>query len=299
MKLNAAARLSASMEFQYGLRARPPAPGAVPKGYTSYTEDTKAVGVRHGVLTYPKALSDADVRNYELVPLTDDKGKTLVLPFVPLNLVKDAREAAKQLTYIARENLDENDEAVTEVVDEAKAALDRLRAWCRHSGYKADDAVAELDLPKSMLLSYKIASPVVAPKLPALSKVLPHIEDWVHGADKDLGLDVKVGYHQGLGREHVYTVFSPSLTSVLGQVSFKVMAPKKLEPHAALDPAIRGNGVTAFIYRLVLDKGFVLATGSHTQMARNVWDKLSKTGYILEIRGDELTLRRRNVTIKD
>jgi hypothetical protein len=287
------------MDFQYGLRARPPAPGAVPKGYISHEKDTKAVGVRHGVLTYPKALSDAEVRQYELVPLTDKSGNSLVLPFAPLNLVKDAKEAAEQLTYVAKEGLDEADESVKEVVDAAKAALERLRAWCRHSGYKAEDAIDELKLPKSMLLSYRILSPGSAPKLPSTNKVLPLIEEWVHGADADLGVKVKVGYHQWLGREHNYTVFSFDLREVLGQISFTVVAPRQLEPHAILSPAIRGNGITAFIYRLMLDKGFILATDGHTQMARNVWDKLSKAGYIMELRGDNLTLRRRNVTIKD
>jgi hypothetical protein len=78
--------------FTYGLRARPPAIGAVPKGFDSWiqkidvSEAIKAAWhpnyYRHGILTYLVALSDSEISSYELVDMNVDPLDTLWEQFV-------------------------------------------------------------------------------------------------------------------------------------------------------------------------------------------------------------------------
>jgi len=65
--------------FTYGLRARPPSIGAVPRGFDTWTEKENVSEqikenwdkshYRHGILTYSKALTPSEVSSYELVDM--------------------------------------------------------------------------------------------------------------------------------------------------------------------------------------------------------------------------------------
>lgn len=54
--------------YRYGLRNRPPGPGATPKGYVKYETHPE---FRHGVLSYAEPLTDEDVYRYELVRIAE------------------------------------------------------------------------------------------------------------------------------------------------------------------------------------------------------------------------------------
>lgn len=78
--------------FTYGLRARPPSIGAVPKGFDSWiqkidvSEAIKAAWqpnyYRHGILTYSAALSASEISGYELVDMNIEPLDTLWGQFV-------------------------------------------------------------------------------------------------------------------------------------------------------------------------------------------------------------------------
>ena len=63
---------SVSEAFEYGLRLRPPGPGAVPKGFIKIGKHPR---FRHGTVIYAQELSAADVRNFELEPLFAKAGR--------------------------------------------------------------------------------------------------------------------------------------------------------------------------------------------------------------------------------
>jgi hypothetical protein len=52
------------MVYKYGLKYRPPGPGAVPNGFIKYEEEH--ADFRWGVLYYPEKLCDKEVYEYEL-----------------------------------------------------------------------------------------------------------------------------------------------------------------------------------------------------------------------------------------
>jgi len=52
------------MAYKYGLKFRPPGPGAVPKGFILYEE--KHPDFRWGVLHYPEKLPEEVANDYEL-----------------------------------------------------------------------------------------------------------------------------------------------------------------------------------------------------------------------------------------
>lgn len=141
MKLNAKHRLTATQTFQYGLVNRPPAIGAVPNGYTAYDPDNRGIdGVRHGVLTYPHALSPAEVKQYELLPLSGKDGHPLEVPKFPAAVIRKAQEAIDSLNYIHTEGLTDVDDEIAEL----NKVLDIFRSYAKHKHLNADKALKEL-----------------------------------------------------------------------------------------------------------------------------------------------------------
>ena len=57
--------------FQYGLVYRPAGIGAVPPGFAKIDDATGPLKqiARHGIITYPRQLTDAEIKGYELLPL--------------------------------------------------------------------------------------------------------------------------------------------------------------------------------------------------------------------------------------
>jgi hypothetical protein len=86
--------------FTYGLRARPPAIGAVPTGFDSWTQfddvpesiasDWHVNNYRHGLLTYTTVLTASQISSYELIDMNIKPTDTLWGEFVELctNLVE-------------------------------------------------------------------------------------------------------------------------------------------------------------------------------------------------------------------
>jgi hypothetical protein len=87
-------------DFTYGLRARPPAIGAVPTGFNGWTKsddvpesitsEWHANNYRHGLLTYTTALTASQISSYELIDMNIKPTDTLWGEFVKLctNLVE-------------------------------------------------------------------------------------------------------------------------------------------------------------------------------------------------------------------
>lgn len=62
--------------MKYGLHYRPAGLGSVPKGDYTVTDHPF---FRHGVIEYPEALSDEDVKSYQLVPIVSIRDHALLL----------------------------------------------------------------------------------------------------------------------------------------------------------------------------------------------------------------------------
>ena len=69
-----------SEAFEYGLRLRPPGPGAVPKGFSALGTNPR---FRHGTVSYDRKLTPAEVRNFELEPLFGQAGNAGALLALP------------------------------------------------------------------------------------------------------------------------------------------------------------------------------------------------------------------------
>ena len=136
---------SSPTEHRYGLINRPPSIGSVPKGYNAYDPDNQGIdGVRHGVLTYDQALSDAQVKQYELLPLSSKSGKPLQVPRFPQAIIRKVQEAIDSLNYVREEKMDEEEENVREVMDEAHKTLKIFRDYAQRKRLDADAALEEL-----------------------------------------------------------------------------------------------------------------------------------------------------------
>jgi hypothetical protein len=141
MILHAKQRLLATKEFQYGLVNRPPAIGAVPKGFTHHDPDNHGIdGVRHGILTYPHALSDSEVKQYELLPLSGKDGQPLEVPKFPKAVIRKTQEAIDSLNYIKNENMTDMDDEIAEL----EKVLDIFRDYAKHKRLNAEKALKEL-----------------------------------------------------------------------------------------------------------------------------------------------------------
>jgi hypothetical protein len=141
MKLEAKQRLLATKEFKYGLVNRPPSVGAVPKGFTHHDPDNQGIdGVRHGVLTYPHALSDSEVKQYELLPLSGKDGQPLEAPKFPKAVLRKVQEAIDSLNYIKDENVTDVDDEIAEL----EKVIDIFRSYAKNKRYNADKALKEL-----------------------------------------------------------------------------------------------------------------------------------------------------------
>jgi len=66
--------------FEYGLRFRPPGPGAVPKGFTKIGTHPR---FRHGTVSYDRELTSKEVYDFELEPLFGQVGKGAALLAAP------------------------------------------------------------------------------------------------------------------------------------------------------------------------------------------------------------------------
>ena len=138
---------SSTPAFKYGLVNRPPAIGAVPKGYTNYDPINGGIdGIRHGVLTYPHELSAEVVKQYELLPLSGKGGQPLEVPKWPAAVIRKATEAIATLNYIKGEGLDPGaDEGIKEGFDKANATIKILKAYAAGKSHlNADRALEEL-----------------------------------------------------------------------------------------------------------------------------------------------------------
>ncbi len=129
-------------KYRYGLQYRPPGLGAVPKGWVDYSKDSENLdSVRHGILTYDRELSPAEVKSYELVPLNAKDGKPLELPKFPEAVVKKAEAALRTLKYIEEEG---TADALADEVAAANKVLDIFRSYARSKRLDADRALNEL-----------------------------------------------------------------------------------------------------------------------------------------------------------
>jgi hypothetical protein len=154
-------------EYKYGLVYRPPSPGAVPKGYTHYDPSNKGIdGVRHGVLTYDRELTDKEVKDYELKPLMDGK----VLHQYPEAVVRKMRETVSTLNYIVEEKMSKEDAG-----DELEKALKDLKIFEDFSKRKNIDyaqALRELGLNKHYFHGDKIMTSSFANRIKAIANRL-------------------------------------------------------------------------------------------------------------------------------
>lgn len=131
--------------YRYALKFRPPAIGAVPKGYVSHVEDNSIPDARHGVIAYERELTAEEVKQYELVPL-GTKGAELQLPKLPYAVRKPLEEAMATLRYMANEVKDgiaRLDDFEVEIV-EANATLSTFETYAEQNGIDRDKALAEL-----------------------------------------------------------------------------------------------------------------------------------------------------------
>lgn len=130
---------------RYGLVNRPPSIGSVPKGYIGHDPSNEGIdGVRHGVLTYDRELTVAEVKQYELLPLDGKTGRPLEVQKFPQAVIRKAEEAIATLVYVHDEHLDKEDESVKEEIEKANKTLDIFRSYARSKGLNADAALAEL-----------------------------------------------------------------------------------------------------------------------------------------------------------
>lgn len=54
---------------------------------------------------------------------------------------------------------------------------------------------------------------------------------------------------------------------------------KVATPHASASSLMRGSGYPSFVYKMALNKGYVLMTGAHTKEAATLWQRVAeKTG---------------------
>lgn len=138
-------RASSSKEFRYGLINRPPSVGAVPKGFVSHDESNQGIdGVRHGVITYDRALSDSEIKQYELLPLCGKDGKPLEVPKFPAAVIRKAEEAISTLNYVKDEKLDAEDDDIKGEIKKAQDVLKIFRSYAKSKHLDADAALEEL-----------------------------------------------------------------------------------------------------------------------------------------------------------
>ena len=135
----------AGLEFKYGLVNRPPSLGAVPNGYTHYDPDNQGIdGVRHGVLTYDRKLTDQEVKQHEMMAFDGKDGKPLEHIRFPQAVIRKAQEAIDSLNYVRDENLDLEDEDIKEEVTRLLGVIKIFRDYASRKHLDADKALAEL-----------------------------------------------------------------------------------------------------------------------------------------------------------
>ena len=138
-------RASSGKEYKYGLVNRPPSLGTVPKGFTDHDASNQGIdGVRHGIVTYDRALSDSEVKQYELLPLSGKDGKPLEVPRFPAAVIRKAVEAIATLDYIKDEKLDVEEEGIKEESEKALDTLKIFRSYAKSKHLDADKALDEL-----------------------------------------------------------------------------------------------------------------------------------------------------------
>ncbi len=135
-------------QFLYGLRMRPAGLGAVPPGFRLHDVDRSNANMRHGAVSYETALTDEEVKQYELVPLTDETGARLQCPLLPHAVFVKVKEAVDFFAY-----LDEQPEIDAADIHEEMAVmakkLDIFIDWAAARQVNWADAIGELGgLPK-------------------------------------------------------------------------------------------------------------------------------------------------------
>lgn len=129
--------------YLYGLVNRPPGLGAVPKGQVAYDPSNAGIaGVRHGVISYDRKLSDAEVKSFELLPLGVDGNPIAHVRFPPA-VLKKAQEAVDTLNYLAENPMDDPAEA-NEHIDAALKVLKIFRDYGKSKRLDADKALTEI-----------------------------------------------------------------------------------------------------------------------------------------------------------
>lgn len=138
-------RASNDKEYRYGLVNRPPSLGTVPKGFTSHDPSNNGIdGVRHGIVTYDRPLTDSEVKQYELLPLSGKNGKPLEVPKFPAAVIRKAQDAIATLNYIKEEKLDAEEEGIKEESEKALDTLKIFKSYARSKHLDADAALNEL-----------------------------------------------------------------------------------------------------------------------------------------------------------
>jgi SNF2 family DNA or RNA helicase/predicted RNA methylase len=132
--------------YRYALPMRPPAPGAVPKGFISHEQAPDIPEARHGVITYDRPLTPDEIKNHELVPISGQDGNPLELPKVPAAVATKVRNAMESLHYMANEvrtgNVPLSDYA--EDIAEAHRTLKIFDDYANRRGIDKDKVLAEL-----------------------------------------------------------------------------------------------------------------------------------------------------------
>ena len=137
--------------YRYGATMRPPGHATIPKdGLISGSHQTSDnVNFRHGTVDYTRELTPAEERDYELHrigKIGPDGTPEEVLPQIPRNIVKSARDAIDQLSYI-KENI-EDISGHQDDIAELKAKVNAVGEWANDHGLDGDRAVKELgDIP--------------------------------------------------------------------------------------------------------------------------------------------------------
>ena len=145
---------AAPIEHRYAAVNRPPGYATVPEGYTRIDDRPNAgedhhETARHGIVVYPRPLTDDEMRSYELRPLVDGKDREALVDQITANL-SEYRDAILEL---ADDDIDDARQAVHDElaniqpapsIGHAEAFADRVIEKMRAQRETPDDEVVDV-----------------------------------------------------------------------------------------------------------------------------------------------------------
>ncbi len=140
--------MSGGQKFLYGLRARPADLNSAPMGFSLVAAgDLKNPNMRHGVISYERALAPQEVSRYELVELVDVTGRVLQAPLVPQAVLSIVQQAREFFVYVDEEHgcdVSMLEDGVKQAMCEQVEKIAIFERWAANHRIQAHQVILEL-----------------------------------------------------------------------------------------------------------------------------------------------------------